>query len=344
MKRILPVLAASIIVNSLLFLMMNQMVSGQKHPPQNTPRFQGIELVPLQNSPKAAPGKRRMARKLPAFQKLAALKAPSRPIKKPEAKVRPVQKIQPVPEPVPPKQTQAILPKPILQTPPEPALEPSSVAPLLPDPPSMPSPAVDAVEISPELEVKLKKVFKTSIPASISEVVAPQPEVLTQTEVEKPAAENKTTSEAFELAENRVEDEAQEVEQTEATLEASDDLIALPSKRVEVAAAEVAPSPQKASSAAAFETDVKPLFRMPPRYPRRAVRARLEGMVKIAFTITTNGSVQDPFVLESKPEKLFDQAALRAIRRWKFQPKQVSGKAVARRAIQNIRFSLKRSQ
>lgn len=89
------------------------------------------------------------------------------------------------------------------------------------------------------------------------------------------------------------------------------------------------------------ETDVIPLVRIPPRYPRRAVRSKTEGIVTIEFTITRDGSVVDPLVVWSAPPKVFDYAALQAIRRWKFRPKLVEGKPVQRRAVQNIRFSLK---
>ncbi|MBN4054590.1 energy transducer TonB [Nitrospira defluvii] len=71
---------------------------------------------------------------------------------------------------------------------------------------------------------------------------------------------------------------------------------------------------------------------------------KLEGMVTIEFTIQIEGSVSDPIVIVSAPPKIFDLAALRAIRKWKFRPKQVKEKAVVRRAIQNIRFSLKRGK
>ncbi|MFQ5580348.1 MAG: energy transducer TonB [Nitrospiria bacterium] len=91
-----------------------------------------------------------------------------------------------------------------------------------------------------------------------------------------------------------------------------------------------------------IETDVIPMVKISPRYPRRAVRSKIEGIVTIEFTITRDGSVVNPAVIQAAPPYVFDQAALRAIRRWKFRPKFVEGRPVQRRAVQNIRFSLQK--
>jgi len=44
--------------------------------------------------------------------------------------------------------------------------------------------------------------------------------------------------------------------------------------------------------------------------------------------------------MESDPPRLFDEAALRAIERWKFRPKIVDGTPVEQRAKQTIEFTL----
>ncbi|EGV50442.1 energy transducer TonB [Candidatus Endoriftia persephone] len=85
-----------------------------------------------------------------------------------------------------------------------------------------------------------------------------------------------------------------------------------------------------------------PLVRIPPRYPRRALLRRSEGHVVVQFTIDPDGGVSDPKVVEAEPKGFFEQAALRAIRGWKFQPQLENGVAVARSATQTIRFSLKK--
>lgn len=85
---------------------------------------------------------------------------------------------------------------------------------------------------------------------------------------------------------------------------------------------------------------VTPLVRIPPRYPRLAARRGLEGVVRVAFTITKDGLVSQARVLSADPPGVFDAAALKAVRKWKFSPKMVDGKAVEQTAAQEITFRL----
>ncbi len=86
--------------------------------------------------------------------------------------------------------------------------------------------------------------------------------------------------------------------------------------------------------------EVIALLKTTPVYPRKAARSRQEGWVKIEFTITEKGAVTEPKVIASKPRRIFDRAALKAIRNWRFKPKTIAGKAVSRRAVQVIEFKL----
>ena len=86
--------------------------------------------------------------------------------------------------------------------------------------------------------------------------------------------------------------------------------------------------------------ELMPLVRVPPRYPGRAARLQIEGSVTVEFTITTDGSVADPAVIESDPPRVFDKAALQAIVQWKFKPREENGQAIESRASQRIEFAL----
>lgn len=90
-----------------------------------------------------------------------------------------------------------------------------------------------------------------------------------------------------------------------------------------------------------IETDVVPTYRSKPKYPSRARRAGINGVVTVEFTITTKGKVIDPIIIKASPPKLFDKSVLSAIKRWKFKPKIVDGKPVERRARQDINFNIK---
>ena len=89
------------------------------------------------------------------------------------------------------------------------------------------------------------------------------------------------------------------------------------------------------------DEEAMPVFRIPPIYPQRAAKRGIEGWVEIEFTITALGTVKNARVIAASPEGIFDQAALRAISRWKFKPKIVDERAVERHGVrQRINFQL----
>tara|TARA_A100001388_G_scaffold135613_1_gene100495 strand:- start:2733 stop:3344 length:612 start_codon:yes stop_codon:yes gene_type:complete len=87
-------------------------------------------------------------------------------------------------------------------------------------------------------------------------------------------------------------------------------------------------------------SQVIPLVRINPQYPRNELLAGVEGWVKVRFTVEPDGSVSSPKVVESKPPRVFDSSALRAIKKWKFKPKVVNGVAVSQDGTQIIEFKL----
>ncbi len=95
-------------------------------------------------------------------------------------------------------------------------------------------------------------------------------------------------------------------------------------------------------SAGGADTDVVPLVRVDPEYPPRARQQGLEGWVDIEFTISPVGTVQDARVIGSQPTFVFDRAALKAVRRWRYNPRVENGVAVARAGVKvRLRFELK---
>jgi protein TonB len=85
---------------------------------------------------------------------------------------------------------------------------------------------------------------------------------------------------------------------------------------------------------AGSDRDVIPLVRINPDYPPRALSRGLEGWVQVQFTITATGTVKDPVVVDAMPRNIFDDAALKAIARWRYNPKVESGTAVERVGVQ----------
>jgi protein TonB len=83
-----------------------------------------------------------------------------------------------------------------------------------------------------------------------------------------------------------------------------------------------------------------PIVTISPNYPRKAAIAKIEGWVEIEFTITQGGTVINPSVVNSKPRRIFDREAIRAILKYKFKPKVIDGVAQTQVATQRIDFKL----
>lgn len=80
----------------------------------------------------------------------------------------------------------------------------------------------------------------------------------------------------------------------------------------------VQPKPQPAAPVATVAAP-QLLSAPPPRYPLVALRRKIEGSVTVAFTIQPDGSVSSPRVVSADPPGLFEEAALVAAARWKFE-------------------------
>ena len=92
-----------------------------------------------------------------------------------------------------------------------------------------------------------------------------------------------------------------------------------------------------------IDGDYLPLVKVAPTYPRRALRRGLEGWVIIEFTVDKTGKVVDPIVVESNPPSVFDDAALKAVLRFKYKPRVVDDKPVAVAGVQHkISFNLQK--
>ncbi|WP_444911657.1 energy transducer TonB [Microbulbifer sp. PAAF003] len=81
------------------------------------------------------------------------------------------------------------------------------------------------------------------------------------------------------------------------------------------------------------EGDYLPIVKVQPQYPRRAQQRGIEGYVIVEYTVTTNGSVRDPIVIEAftldgKPTTVFNRAALKSALKYKYKPRVVDGKPI----------------
>jgi protein TonB len=94
-------------------------------------------------------------------------------------------------------------------------------------------------------------------------------------------------------------------------------------------------------STSGIDRDPIAIVRVAPDYPPREQARGVEGWVQVQFAITPTGSVRDAVVVASEPGTAFDDAALKAIARWRYNPRVDSGVAVERVGMQTvIRFRL----
>ena len=84
-----------------------------------------------------------------------------------------------------------------------------------------------------------------------------------------------------------------------------------------------------------------PRRRPAPEYPRAARRDGVEGFVVVRLRVDETGRVVDAVVTEAEPPGVFDLAALRAARTYRYDPAQVAGRPVPDTLEQRIVFRLR---
>lgn len=82
-----------------------------------------------------------------------------------------------------------------------------------------------------------------------------------------------------------------------------------------------------------------PVRMVPPVYPYEMKREGINGVVSVTFEVDEQGNVQDPAVQKSTNSK-FDQAALDAIKKWKFKPGRRDGVPVKMKVAIPLQFSV----
>jgi len=91
---------------------------------------------------------------------------------------------------------------------------------------------------------------------------------------------------------------------------------------------------------ATLASSLKPIKRPPPAYPDGALSKHQSGSVLLSFTVDTKGETRDIKVINSTPEGTFDQAAMSAVKNWRYEPMLVNGTAVEVPVKAQVRFEL----
>lgn len=112
---------------------------------------------------------------------------------------------------------------------------------------------------------------------------------------------------------------------------------------VNIAQPTVDASVEVAIGSFASDGEYLPIVRVEPVYPSRAAQRGIEGWVIVEFTVTTNGSVRDPVIVQAEPSTIFNRAAERAVLKWKFKPRVVDGQPVEVPGVQTqLTFQLEK--
>jgi protein TonB len=84
------------------------------------------------------------------------------------------------------------------------------------------------------------------------------------------------------------------------------------------------------------EGDYLPIVKVAPIYPNRALTRGIEGYCVVQYTVTKQGTVKDPVVVEDQcTSSLFYSASLNAALKFKYKPRIMDGEAVEVPGVQN---------
>jgi protein TonB len=97
------------------------------------------------------------------------------------------------------------------------------------------------------------------------------------------------------------------------------------------AARTAAAAPTRAAAPAPGGNELRALSTPAPAFPPEALRSAQAGEVQVEFTVAPDGSVSAARVVRANPPRVFDRAAVSAVKRWRFAP--VDAPVTTRRTI-----------
>ena len=79
-----------------------------------------------------------------------------------------------------------------------------------------------------------------------------------------------------------------------------------------------------------------PIVKVAPIYPQRALSRGIEGYCVVQYTVTRQGTIRDPFVIEGQcTNSVFHKPSLQAALKFKYKPRVIDGQAVEVPGVQN---------
>jgi len=81
------------------------------------------------------------------------------------------------------------------------------------------------------------------------------------------------------------------------------------------------------------DRNAQPLVRIPPQYPPRAAERGIEGYCLMEFNVSPDGTPIDIRAIDCS-SSMFERTSVRAVERWRYSPRIVSGVAQTRTGVQ----------
>ncbi|TWO80041.1 energy transducer TonB [Denitratisoma oestradiolicum] len=100
--------------------------------------------------------------------------------------------------------------------------------------------------------------------------------------------------------------------------------------------------PDVAPPLVAARLDADSPLNLPPRYPASSRRAREEGTVVLVVRVSAEGLAEEVSIRQGSGYPALDQAALEAVRRWRFLPVPRGEQRLAASVVVPVEFSLDR--
>lgn len=91
---------------------------------------------------------------------------------------------------------------------------------------------------------------------------------------------------------------------------------------------------------AELDRPARVLSRAPLEYPAEAKARGVQGHVVLRVSVGDTGAIESVQVAESTPPGFFDEAALRAVRQWRFEPAVIKGRLAMSWITQKITFEM----
>jgi protein TonB len=108
----------------------------------------------------------------------------------------------------------------------------------------------------------------------------------------------------------------------------------MPKLDIPLAAGEGGMAVNGGGGGSASNSDEVPLVRVEPQFPQEAaIKGITKGWVRLILDLQSDGSVSQANVIEASPRNVFEQSAIKSVLKWRYRPKIVDGRAVARKGI-----------